>query len=62
MNILAMTRTKLNYQITNLHSLQEVDISTLSQHARDYVNSEIKRVTLNIEYFQEIIHLLEETE
>ena len=60
MNLLTMTKTKLNYQITNLDSLQEVDISKLSQDARDYINSEIKRVRLNVEYFQNILKILEE--
>lgn len=59
MNLLSETRYKLNYNKNNLDSLLETDTSKLTKDARHYVEDEIARTKRNIEYYSEIIKVLE---
>ena len=61
MNLITETRYKLNYQKNNLESLLETDISKLTKDARHYVEDEITKAKRNIEYYEEIMKLLEES-
>ena len=61
MNLLTETRYKLNYQKNNLESLQETDTSKLTKDARHYVEDEITKAKRNIEYYEGIIKVLEES-
>ena len=60
MNLIAETRYKLNYQKNNLESLQETDTSKLTKDAKHYINDEITKAKRNVEYYEEIIKVLEE--
>ena len=60
MNLITETRYKLNYQKNNLESLLETDTSKLTKDARHYINDEIAKAKRNIEYYEEIIKVLEE--
>ena len=60
MNLITETRYKLNYQKNNLESLLETDISKLTKDARHYVEDEITKAKRNVEYYEEIIKVLEE--
>ena len=60
MNLITETRYKLNYQKNNLESLQETDTSKLTKDARHYVEDEITKAKRNVEYYEEIIKVLEE--
>ena len=60
MNLITETRYKLNYQKNNLESLRETDTSKLTKDARHYVEDEITKAKRNIEYYEEIIKVLEE--
>ena len=60
MNLITETRYKLNYQKNNLESLLETDTSKLTKDARHYVEDEITKAKRNIEYYEEIIKVLEE--
>ena len=61
MNLITETRYKLNYQKNNLESLLETDISKLTKDARHYVEDEITKAKRNIEYYEGIIKILEES-
>lgn len=61
MNLITETRYKLNYQKNNLESLLETDTSKLTKDARHYVEDEITKAKRNIEYYEEIIKILEES-
>ena len=61
MNLITETRYKLNYQKNNLESLLETDTSKLTKDARHYVEDEITKAKRNIEYYEEIMKLLEES-
>ena len=61
MNLITETRYKLNYQKNNLESLLETDTSKLTKDARHYVNDEITKAKRNIEYYEGIIKILEES-
>ena len=61
MNLITETRYKLNYQKNNLESLLETDTSKLTKDARHYVNDEITKAKRNIEYYEGIIKVLEES-
>ena len=61
MNLITETRYKLNYQKNNLESLLETDISKLTKDARHYVEDEITKAKRNIEYYEGIMKLLEES-
>ena len=60
MNLITETRYKLNYQKNNLESLQETDTSKLTKDAKHYINDEITKAKRNVEYYEEIIKVLEE--
>ena len=61
MNLITETRYKLNYQKNNLESLLETDTSELTKDARHYVEDEITKAKRNIEYYEGIIKVLEES-
>ena len=61
MNLITETRYKLNYQKNNLESLRETDTSKLTKDARHYVEDEITKAKRNIEYYEGIIKILEES-
>ena len=61
MNLITETRYKLNYQKNNLESLLETDTSKLTKDARHYVEDEITKAKRNIEYYERIIKVLEES-
>ena len=61
MNLITETRYKLNYQKNNLESLHETDTSKLTKDARHYVEDEITKAKRNIEYYEGIIKVLEES-
>ena len=61
MNLITETRYKLNYQKNNLESLLETDTSKLTKDARHYVEDEITKGKRNIEYYEGIIKILEES-
>ena len=61
MNLITETRYKLNYQKNNLESLQETDTSKLTKDPRYYVEDEITKAKRNIEYYEGIMKLLEES-
>ena len=61
MNLITETRYKLNYQKNNLESLLETDTSKLTNDARHYVEDEITKAKRNIEYYEGIIKVLEES-
>ena len=61
MNLITETRYKLNYQKNNLESLLETDTSKLTKDARHYVEDEITKAERNIEYYEGIIKVLEES-
>ena len=61
MNLITETRYKLNYQKNNLESLLETDTSKLTKDARHYVEDEITKAKRNIEYYDGIIKILEES-
>ena len=60
MNLITETRYKLNYQKNNLESLLETDTSKLTKDAKHYINDEITKAKRNVEYYKEIIKVLEE--
>ena len=60
MNLITETRYKLNYQKNNLESLLETDTIKLTKDAKDYINDEITKAKRNVEYYEEIIKVLEE--
>ena len=59
MNLLNETKYKLNYNKNNLESLQEINANELTKDARQHVKDEIARTKRNIEYYSEIIKVLE---
>ena len=61
MNLITETRYKLNYQKNNLESLLETDTSKLTKDARHYVEDEITKAKRNIEYYEGMIKVLEES-
>ena len=61
MNLIAETRYKLNYQKNNLESLLETDTSKLTKDARHYIADEITKTKRNIEYYEGIMKVLEES-
>ena len=61
MNLITETRYKLNYQKNNLESLLETDTSKLTKDARHYVEDEITKAKRNVEYYEGIIKVLEES-
>ena len=61
MNLITETRYKLNYQKNDLESLLETDTSKLTKDARHYVEDEITKAKRNIEYYEGIIKVLEES-
>ena len=61
MNLITETRYKLNYQKNNLESLLETDTIKLTKDARHYVEDEITKAKRNIEYYEGIIKVLEES-
>ena len=61
MNLITETRYKLNYQKNNLESLLETDTSELTKDARHYVEDEITKAKRNIEYYEGIMEILEES-
>ena len=61
MNLITETRYKLNYQKNNLERLLETDTSKLTKDARHYVEDEITKAKRNIEYYEGIIKVLEES-
>ena len=61
MNLITETRYKLNYQKNNLESLLETDTSELTKDARHYVEDEITKAKRNVEYYEGIIKVLEES-
>ena len=61
MNLITETRYKLNYQKNNLESLLETDTSKLTKDAKHYINDEITKAKRNIEYYEGIIKVLEES-
>ena len=61
MYLITETRYKLNYQKNNLESLLETDTSKLTKDARHYVEDEITKAKRNIEYYEGIMKLLEES-
>ena len=61
MNLITETRYKLNYQKNNLESLLETDTSKLTKDARHYVEDEITKAKRNVEYYEGIIKILEES-
>ena len=61
MNLITETRYKLNYQKNNLESLQETDTSKLTKDAKHYINDEITKAKRNIEYYEGIMKVLEES-
>ena len=61
MKLIAETMYKLNYQKNNLESLLETDTSKLTKDARHYVEDEITKAKRNIEYYEGIIKVLEES-
>ena len=61
MNLITETRYKLNYQKNNLESLLETDTNKLTKDARHYVEDEITKAKRNIEYYEGIIKVLEES-
>ena len=61
MNLITETRYKLNYQKNNLESLLETDTSKLTKDARHYVEDEITKAKRNIEYYEGIMKVLEES-
>ena len=61
MNLLTETRYKLNYSKNNLESLLETDTSKLTKDAKHYVEDEIAKAKRNIEYYEGIIKILEES-
>ena len=60
MNLITETRYKLNYHKNNLESLLETDTSKLTKDAKYYINDEITKAKRNVEYYEEIIKVLEE--
>ena len=60
MNLITETRYKLNYQKNNLESLLETETSKLTKDAKHYINDEITKAKRNVEYYEEIIKVLEE--
>lgn len=60
MNLVTETRHKLNYHKNNLDSLQAVNTSDLTKDAKHYVADEITKAKRNIEYYEEIIKVLED--
>ena len=60
MNLITETRYKLNYQKNNLESLLETDTSKLTKDAKHYINDEITKAKRNVEYYEEIIKVVEE--
>ena len=61
MNLITETRYKLNYQKNNLESLLETDTSKLTKDARHYIADETAKAKRNIEYYEGIMKLLEES-
>ena len=61
MNLLTETRYKLNYSKNNLESLLETDTSKLTKDAKHYVEDEIAKAKRNIEYYEGIMEILEES-
>ena len=61
MNLLTETRYKLNYSKNNLDSLLETDTSKLTKDAKHYVEDEISKAKRNIEYYEGIMKILEES-
>ena len=61
MNLLTETRYKLNYSKNNLESLLETDTSKLTKDAKHYVEDEIAKAKCNIEYYEGIMEILEES-
>ena len=61
MNLITETRYKLNYQKNNLESLLETDTSKLTKDAKHYINDEITKAKRNVEYYEGIIKILEES-
>ena len=61
MNLITETRYKLNYQKNNLESLLETDTNKLTKDAKHYINDEITKAKRNIEYYEGIMKLLEES-
>ena len=61
MNLLTETRYKLNYSKNNLESLLETDTSKLTKDAKHYVEDEISKAKRNIEYYEGIMKVLEES-
>ena len=59
MNLITETRYKLNCQKNNLESLLETDTSKLTKDAKHYINDEITKAKRNVEYYEEIIKVLE---
>ena len=59
MNLLNETKYKLNYNKNNLESLQEINVSELTKDARQYDENEISKTKRNIEYYEEIVKVLE---
>ena len=61
MYLITETRYKLNYQKNNLESLLETDTSKLTKDARHYIADEITKTKRNIEYYEGIMKVLEES-
>ena len=61
MNLLTETRYKLNCSKNNLESLLETDTSKLTKDAKHYVDDEISKAKRNIEYYEGIMKMLEES-
>ena len=61
MNLITETRNKLSYQIKQLEDLQNcLSDGKLTKDARHYVEDEITKAKRNVEYYEEIIKVLEE--
>ena len=61
MNLITETRNKLSYQIKQLEDLQNcLSDGKLTKDAVHYINDEITKAKRNVEYYEEIIKVLEE--
>ena len=60
MNLLRETKEKLNYSANKLEELEEsLDVNGLSKDAIHYVRDEISKTKKYIEYYSELLEVLE---
>ncbi|MBE6071074.1 MAG: hypothetical protein E7208_03835 [Clostridium butyricum] len=59
MNLLKETKEKLNYSANKLEELESLNIYELSKDAIHYVRDEISKSKKYIEYYSELLEVLE---